>query len=141
MHHYRKTRKQYSTYNTGDKAATGCTLCREVDGPKVLQQNDTMFVIPNRVSYDMFEGRKVLDHLMVIPKRHIESISDFTDHEKIDQMMIAGDYESRGYNVYARGVASTSRSVAHQHTHLIKLADKGSNFILYARKPHILLDR
>ena len=141
MHHYRKTKKRYAVYNAGDKASSGCTFCKEVGGPKVLFENDTMFVIPNRVSYDMFEGRRVTDHLMVIPKRHSETISDFTDHEKLDQMAIMGDYEARGYNVYARGVASTSRSVAHQHTHLIKLVDKKPRFVLYTSKPYVLLEK
>ena len=141
MHHYRKTKKQYASYNAGDKASAGCTFCKEIGGSNILLENDTMFVISNRVSYDMFEGRKVIDHLMVIPKRHSESLSDFTDHEKLDQMAIVGDYESRGYNVYARGVASISRSVAHQHTHLIKLADKKPNFIFYANKPYILIKK
>lgn len=141
MHHYRKTKKQYAAYNAGDKATSGCTFCKEVSGEKVIFENNTMFVIPNRVSYDMFEGRRVIDHLMVIPKRHSESLSDFTDEEKLDQMAIAGSYESRGYNVYARGVASISRSVAHQHTHLIKLTDKKPSFVFYANKPYILLEK
>lgn len=141
MHHYRKTKKRYVTYNAGDKAAEGCTLCKEVDGPKVTFENDTMFVIPNRVAYDMFEGRSVVDHLMVIPKRHLGSLQDFTDKEKLDQMTIVGDYESQGYNVYSRGVGSISRSVIHQHTHLIKLADKKPRIIFYAQKPHILINK
>jgi diadenosine tetraphosphate (Ap4A) HIT family hydrolase len=117
-----------------------CTFCREDTQTSVLRQADTMFVIPNRVSYDMFEGRKVIDHVMVIPKRHLESIELFNDTEKIEAMSIIGEYEARGYNVYARGVGSVSRSVKHQHTHLIKLTDKPSRLIIYARKPYILLD-
>lgn len=141
MHHYRNTIKQYQAFNQSDKAARGCTFCREVNGPKVRHETATMFIIPNRVKYDMFEGRRVLDHLMVIPKRHLGSIDDFTDREKIEQMTIAGEYEVEGYNVYARGKGSVSRSVDHQHTHLIKLSDKKPSFIFFAEKPHILVDK
>jgi diadenosine tetraphosphate (Ap4A) HIT family hydrolase len=141
MHHYRKTIKQYQAFNQSDKAAMGCTFCREVNGPKVRYETATMFIIPNRVKYDMFEGRRVFDHLMVIPKRHLGSIDDFTNQEKIEQMTIAGEYEAEGYNVYARGKGSVSRSVDHQHTHLIKLSDKKPSFIFFAEKPHILFDR
>ena len=141
MHHYRKTIKQYQAFNQSDKAAMGCTFCREVNGPKVRHETATMFIIPNRVKYDMFEGRRVLDHLMVIPKRHLGSIDDFTNQEKIEQMTIAGEYEAEGYNVYARGRGSVSRSVDHQHTHLIKLSDKKPSFIFFAERPHILVDK
>lgn len=141
MHHYRKTRKRYATFNAGDRRSTGCTLCKEVDGDKVTYQNDTMFIIPNRVAYDMFEGRKVIDHLMVIPKHHRSSFAAFSEQEMIDHMKIVGQYEPDGYNVYSRGVGSISRSVDHQHTHLIKLADTKPRFVFFAEKPHILIDR
>jgi len=141
MHHYRKTLKQYSAFNAKDATIAACGLCREGSGERIIRQNDTMFVIPNRVSYDMFEGRRVKDHLMVIPKRHVETLADFTDQEKIDQMTIASAYEAQGYNVYARGVGSISRSVKHQHTHLIKLVDKKPRFIVFSEKPHILIDK
>ncbi|MDX2775916.1 hypothetical protein PV379_00915 [Streptomyces caniscabiei] len=140
MHHYRKTIKQYQALNEGDKAMEGCTFCREVGGPKIRRETATMFIIPNRVKYDMFEGRRVLDHLMVIPKRHLGSIDNFTDQEKIEQMTIAGEYEAKGYNIYARGKGSISRSVDHQHTHLIKLSDKKPGIIFFAERPRILFD-
>ena len=141
MHHYRKTLKTYATHNAKDKVSSGCTFCREIaDKSRVIYENDTMFIIPNRVSYDMFEGRRVLEHYMVIPKRHVETLADFTDQEKIDQMTIAGEYEEKGFNVYARGKGSVSRTVEHQHTHLIKLVDKRSRFVLYAQKPYVLID-
>lgn len=141
MHHYRKTRKAYAMYNAGDRAASGCTFCKEVGQPKVLRENPTMFIIPNRVAYDMFEDLRVLDHLMVIPKRHVESLQNFTDEEKLDHMAIVGEYEAQGYSVYSRGVGQVNRSVKHQHTHLLKLDNKKPKFVLYAAKPHILIKK
>jgi hypothetical protein len=141
MHHFRKTIKQYRAYNAGDKAKSGCTLCLEVGSSAVIRETNTMFIIPNRVSYDVFEGRRVIDHLMVIPKHHRTTLADFTDEEMIDQMRLAGEYESQGYNVYARGVDSVSRSVDHQHTHLIKLSDKKPRVILFADKPQFLIHK
>jgi diadenosine tetraphosphate (Ap4A) HIT family hydrolase len=88
----------------------------------------------------MFEGRRVVDHLMVIPKRHVETVAEFSDQEKIDQMTVIGEYEAKGYNVYARGVGSVTRSVRHQHTHLIKLIDKRSKAVIYLKKPYVLID-
>ena len=101
-----------------------------------------MNVVPNRVSYDVFEGRRVVDHLLIIPKRHVETIKNFTKQEKLDMVDIAGAYESKGYNVYARGVGSLTRSVGHQHTHLIKIKnDRMPRILLYIRKPYLLIHK
>ena len=100
-----------------------------------------MFIIPNRVSYDMFEGQHVVGHLMVIPKRHAESIGEFTPEEMVDQMTIITQYEKQGYDVYARGVDSVACSVKHQHTHLIKCDNKNKypRFLLFIGKPYTLI--
>lgn len=71
----------------------------------------------------------------------MKRFAEFTDQEKIDQMTAAGEYEAKGFNVYARGMASVSRTVKHRHTHLIKLVNKRSNFVLFARKPYLLIDK
>jgi len=140
MLHYRKTIQEYRTHNKADDVRSVCTFCNEVGGARITSQNETMFVLPNRVSYDMFEGRRVIEHLMVIPKRHVETLANFTQQEKLDQMTIIGEYEAKGYNVYMRGVGTISRSVKHQHTHLIKLQNRHSKAIVFVRKPYFLID-
>jgi diadenosine tetraphosphate (Ap4A) HIT family hydrolase len=140
MYHYRKTRQKYRKLNSADKKTETCTFCSELEiGTNTISENETMFVIPNRVSYDVFEGRGVTEHYMVIPKRHVETITDFSDQEKIDQMTIIGKYEAIGFNVYARGVGSVTRSVKHQHTHLIKADNKRTRLFMYAAKPHFVV--
>lgn len=140
MYHYRKTQKNYASKNASDKKQNVCNFCAEKIKKEVIRQNDTMYVVPNRVPYDIFEGRKVLDHLMVIPKKHHTTVQTFSYEEKADMMTIAGEYEAQGYDVYARGATSVGRSVAHQHTHLIRMVDKKPNVIIYTRKPYVLLD-
>jgi len=98
-----------------------------------------MFVLPNRVSYDVFEGRKVTDHLMIIPKRHVEKFEDFTDEEALEFVRMSAKYEADGYNVYARGMGNVSRSVLHQHTHLIKTDANRTRAIFFVRKPYFLI--
>jgi diadenosine tetraphosphate (Ap4A) HIT family hydrolase len=98
-----------------------------------------MFVIPNRVSYDVFEGRKVTSHLMIIPKRHVESFKDFTDKEATEFVRMSAKYEATGYNVYARAMENISRSVLHQHTHLIKTDTRRTKAIFFIRKPYFLI--
>lgn len=101
-----------------------------------------MNVIPNRVFYDIFEGRRVIDHLMITPKRHVETLKDFTKEEKVEMMDIAGEYEAKGYNVYARGMGSITRSVKHQHTHLLKIDnDRKAKLYLYIGKPYLVIHK
>ena len=142
MRHYRKTLRQYAKFNSGDNKLSACTFCNQYKVRKnILSESETMFIIPNRVKYDMFEGQRVRDHLMVIPKRHLESISEFTDEEKLDHMKILAEYEKQGYDVYARGVGNIARSVKHQHTHLIKTVNKRAKFVFFLHKPYVLLDK
>lgn len=142
MYHFRSTRRTYDKLNKRDKRSTAdCAfpLCGGDTSQPITKENETMYLVRNRITYDIFEGRRVLDHKMVIPKRHIESITDFTNQEKIDHMDLLGEYEKQGYNVYARGTGSVTRSVKHQHTHLIKLSDKLPKGTLYIRKPYFLM--
>lgn len=142
MLHYSKTRRNYVKLRKADHAQRDCAFC---DDPslhdRIIKQTDTMMVVPNRTSYDLFEGLKVLDHLMVIPKRHLELVADFTEQEQLDLMKFVGEYEAKGYSIYARGSGSVTRSVKHQHTHLIKLDSKIPTVSLFIRKPYILIHK
>lgn len=139
MRHFRKTIQSYKSYNAEDKLAVGCTFCSDNNIPRVISENDTMFVMSNRVSYDMFAGQRVASHLMVISKRHVETLKDFTKNEKLDYMEIISEYEAQGYDIYARGVGSIARSVKHQHTHLIKLVKRSPNVFFFIQKPYFLI--
>jgi diadenosine tetraphosphate (Ap4A) HIT family hydrolase len=142
MHHYRKNRQSYARLHKGDQRRGGCSFCTDDSlSGRVIRSTETMQLLPNRTYYDMFEGLHVLDHLMIIPKRHVETIDDFSREEKLEMMDLIGEYEKQGYSVYARGVGSVNRSVKHQHTHLIKLRNTRPKFVFFLRKPYFLLDR
>ena len=76
---------------------------------------------------------------MIIPKRHVEKLSDFTDEEALELVRMSAKYEAEGYNVYARSLDNIGRSVLHQHTHLIKTDSRRTKAIFYIRKPHFLI--
>jgi galactose-1-phosphate uridylyltransferase len=145
MRHYRKTLKTYAKLRAKDERTMGCSYCSDyANGTfKLIAEGGTMLTVYNRVPYDMFEGQRVTDNIMVIPKRHVETLADFSDEEKLEHMTIVGNYERQGYDVYARGVGSITRSMTHQHTHLIKMENikKQPNFLLFIRKPYILIDK
>jgi hypothetical protein len=142
MRHYRKTIKTYSKLNANDKQLAGCSYCNDYKNKtfKMVREGRTMLIVHNRVSYDMFEGQRVTENLMVIPKRHVETLADFTDEEKLEHMAILGQYEKQCYDVYARGVGNVTRSMLHQHTHLIKMENvsKFPKVLLFISKPYFL---
>lgn len=140
MLHYRKTKVKYNSHRKADKKVQACGFCDAEVSERHVLETQTVMVIPNRISYDMFEGRRVTEHLMVIPKQHRESFVDFTQQEQLETMQVIAKYETEGYNIYARGVGSISRSMKHQHTHLIKLSQQSSRAIFFIKRPYFLLD-
>lgn len=145
MRHYRKTLNEYAKRNANDKHLAGCSYCSDYKNGtyKLVAEGKTMVTVHNRVMYDMFEGQRVTENLMVIPIRHVESMADFTDEEKLEHMTILGSYEKQAYDVYARGVGNVTRSMLHQHTHLIKMENinKFPKILFFIRKPYFLFDR
>lgn len=130
--HYKDSLRQ----SRGD----GCPFCAiTTDTERVVESGRNFFVIHNIFPYSLWDGQYVIDHLMVVPKRHINSLSALKTREKAEYVDILGQYESNGYNIYARAPQSTTKSVPHQHTHLIRLNGKRPRFVLLSHKPYIRL--
>jgi diadenosine tetraphosphate (Ap4A) HIT family hydrolase len=136
-YHYRSTRKRYKSFPKPEQ----CDFCHDsVTLQKAVLTTKHAYVVPNRVFYDIWELHDVTDHLLVVPKRHVHSLSELTPAERQDIMDILADYEGREYNVYARATASVNRSVFHQHTHLIKINNATSpRATFFIRKPWLLI--
>lgn len=135
MFHYRKNLKTYRGY---PKPAV-CAFCEDNMKERKTAETKYAYVVPNRTFYDLWELRSVTDHLLVVPKRHVRSLSELTKAERADMMNLMCEYEAKNYNVYARAVDSKQRSVAHQHTHLIKTHDKQARGSLLLKKPYVLI--
>lgn len=141
MYHFRKTRKKYIKANIKDRHPSAvCTFCDPKTLKNALSETKYSYIVANRVFYDLWEMNEVIDHLLLIPKRHVESLAKLNAQEKVDAITIMGEYEAKGYNVYARGTASIMRSVSdHQHTHLIKIRNgKKARFTIFSLKPYFL---
>jgi diadenosine tetraphosphate (Ap4A) HIT family hydrolase len=116
-----------------------CPFCDPSTLAEAIYQNKHMYVVHNLTKYDLWELHEVTDHLMIIPKRHVESLQELSEKERLAIMETASEYEYKGYSIYARGVGSSARSVAHQHTHLIKTTGKKPLVSIYLRRPYLLL--
>lgn len=134
----RAVQKRYMAYIDA-KSDTKCDFCAFQSGQdQVIAEYNRFFVVKNLFSYDIWDGVDVIDHIMVVPKRHIDSVGHFKADESKEYMAILADYESQNYSFYARAPKNIAKSVVHQHTHLIKLGTKYQKALVYVRKPHIV---
>lgn len=130
--HYRKSR------NT-----SGCAFCQfEINQAEdIVLATSHFLVVKNLFQYDIWDGCPVQEHLLVSPRRHVVSLADFTPDEKLEYVNLISKYESKGYSLYARSDLDNTKSVPHQHTHLIRLEPKRLRAMVYLHAPHVLLYR
>lgn len=115
-----------------------CQFCDlTADKGEVVQVTEYFWIITNMFPYTSWDDQRVEDHLMIIPKKHTETLSDLTPEEANEYVHLLGSYEARGYNVYARAPQSTIKTVPHQHTHLIKPKGKRIKAMIYVDKPYV----
>ncbi|HWT40166.1 MAG TPA: hypothetical protein VN081_02745 [Dongiaceae bacterium] len=125
---YQKQRKQ--------EVSDTCPFCTINAGhPQYVHETAHLKVIRNRTPYSLWDSQGVVEHLMIVPKQHTSKLGDLGEKAALEYIKLVDRYESAGYNLYARSVDSTNRSVAHQHTHLIKLDGKERTFLLMMKKP------
>jgi diadenosine tetraphosphate (Ap4A) HIT family hydrolase len=130
------------------RGKSGCAFCgifNEELNPQskqIIKKVRSCSVIENIFPYDVWEQEDVGEHLMIIPNRHVTSMSDLSDDERQEMMDLFCQYEAQGYNLYTRAPQNKNRTIAHIHTHLIK-HKAGSKlpklFSLWLRKPYLLI--
>lgn len=136
----RRNQKPYDKYLAHPPKT--CDFCQINEGhPQFVRATESFKIISNRFPYDYWDDQTVAEHFMIVPKAHVGSIASFTPEQAVEYVTLIGDYESRGYHVYARGVQSVSRTISHQHTHLIKGVGKPKWLVLQISKPSILIAR
>jgi len=108
-----------------DLAANGipCSFCStDHSGLITVTNYSRMMVVRSGFPYREWDGQPVAEHLLLVPKRHIETIGKFDRTERIEFSHILLMYDRRGYNSYTRCGNNKAKSVpGHCHTHLLKL--------------------
>ena len=138
-----RTRKYQKAYNHYRKhhPAYSCQFCDFANGAEHLRRTFTHFwIVDNLFPYHIWDSSRTVEHMLLVPKRHIISIADYTHEEREEYMAIIAEYESSGYNIYSRSSANKSKTVAHQHTHFIK-SGKHISTQVFLNKPHINIVR
>jgi len=117
-----------------------CEFCKFGSGSSQVRETFHYFrLVENIFGYDIWDGLGVSEHLMLVPKRHVTGLHKFTKNESEEYMKLTAHFEELGYSVYSRSTANISKSVAHQHTHLLRLDDKHKKALLFIRKPHLVV--
>ena len=129
--------KKYIEYRKNKKA--GCDFCGFGSEPaKVLNEYDNFWIVENIFGYDLWDSMTVVEHLMIVPKKHTESIGNLGAEVLAEYGQIIADYDKLGYSFYARAAGNKSKSIPHQHTHLLKFDGKRKKFYMFLKKPYIL---
>jgi diadenosine tetraphosphate (Ap4A) HIT family hydrolase len=107
------------------KQQTGCAFCH-IGGlgngiTEVVEEIGHFWVVKNAFPYAMFDNADATDHLLIIPKKHVESIAELAPSERAELIEIVSRYEEQGYSWLGRSASNAAKSMSHQHTHLIKV--------------------
>lgn len=138
MYRKRKTRAAYQPEKNMTNLRSGsadCPFCKPMQ-KLIIEKSAKAMVLKNIFSYQYWEFMDVVEHLLVVPKRHVEMLSELDDSELLAVSKLTAKYEKKGFNIYAREPKNTMKSVPHQHSHLLKISNKKAKFGLYSKKPY-----
>jgi len=136
-----KHEKAYRKYNRGSDQAD-CAFCSvDIGHTQFVDGTQHFKIIRNTFPYALWDSQGLTDHLMVVPRRHTDRLDNMTDAEKIEYVDILSQYEKRGYSFFARAPQSITKSITHQHTHVIKSDGRIKRFVLLLKKPLIRIVR
>lgn len=131
----RKEEKTYTRY-LKTKPKGRCPFCQIGTGDDQLVEQTKYFkVIHNIFGYSLWDSQEVADHLMIVPKQHINSLSKLSADAAQDYLKLIGKYEKKSYSQYSRAPSSVVKSIPHQHTHLIKPQGGPKKFVFQLRRP------
>lgn len=136
---HRTVQKLYERFKV--ESAGRCVFCTvgDADNP-ILREFTHFWLIAAKFPYYAWDGLKLTEHLLFVPKRHTDSLAELSPDELLEYATIVAEYEGNGYSVYARASTNKQKSVVHQHTHFMKLGTSIRGQI-YLSKPYLNLAR
>lgn len=71
-----------------------CVFCSIKKGDKQFIAETTSFkIIRNSFPYSLWDDQRVVDHLMILPKQHTDSLSDLTASQATEFLRLVSEYE------------------------------------------------
>lgn len=136
----RKSELAYRKQLKERKKVKDCIFCSIVPGhPEFIEEGKYFRVIITKFPYNFWDEQDVVDQVMLIPIKHVESFKGLPVQAASEFLDYISKYEEKGFSVYARAPQSATKSQPHQHTHLIKTKGKRKKLIIYLRKPFVLI--
>jgi ATP adenylyltransferase len=133
-------------YITGASQSTGCVFCRCFSDPDagslIVHRGRTCFVILNLFPYNN-------GHLMVIPNRHIASLTEATDDElreligltRTCEAALTEAYAPHGMNMGINlGKPAGAGVLDHVHMHVVPRWNGDSNFMTVTAGTRVLAE-
>ena len=130
--------------NTGRSAEQSCVLCAEFDSSESLSLKlhdcDRCFVILNKYPYNN-------GHLMVVPKRHVATLSETLPSELSELMtltrtaerVLSEAYDPDGLNIGINLGRSAGAGVpGHLHIHVVPRWDGDTNFMTVTAETRVM---
>ncbi len=115
----------------------GCPFCNP--NPKqVLKRIGNFYLIKNIYGYDLWDRRRVVDHLLIVPKKHAKDFKSVGKGDIETYFKIMAKYSGSGYDIFTRAASSRTKSQSHFHTHLIKTSGKLAKIINFSDDPYNL---
>jgi diadenosine tetraphosphate (Ap4A) HIT family hydrolase len=136
MPYYRSPKVQALYDALSQEEQSEYPFCKLDPTRNIIEEQDTYYIVENLMTYDLWDLHKVDKHLLLIPKVHVGSISELDNQLRDTLMEVMCRYESSGYNIYARAAQNKTKSVVHQHTHLIKTFGPKLTKMTYIEKPY-----
>lgn len=141
MYRNRKVQKSYTQYLKQKPA--GCDFCKlqKDTHAQVVRECRNFWIISNIFKYETWDNLNVLDHLMIVPKEHVVTLSKLPKDSLEEYVNLLKEYEPQGYSIYARSSSNLIKTVPHQHTHLLKLGDRRTKIQIFLQSPYIFWTR
>ncbi|HSH31795.1 MAG TPA: hypothetical protein VK963_03985 [Candidatus Saccharimonadales bacterium] len=139
MYRSRQAVMQYRQY-VKTRPAVACEFCADLSH-QMVEAREHVLIVKNLFPYTIWDCCTVVDHLMILPRQHTDTLSALSPAAKLAYIEAMGQYEAKGYDIYARTAANTTKSIPHQHTHLIKLDRRQKKFIAYLRRPYFMFHK
>lgn len=137
-HHYEYRKYLADRRKQSTHTKEYCIFCdNEEVKSHFVRQTDYFKIIRNRFPYSIWDQQRVADHLMVVPLKHTDTLTALTKEARLEYVQLVSDYEQNGYHVYARATKSDTKSISHQHTHLIKCVGRTTKLAFYLLRPYI----
>jgi ATP adenylyltransferase len=124
---------------TGSGGTSGCVFCEAADD-LLLFRGRVAFVILNKYPYNN-------GHVMVVPNRHVPSLSALTAEEQAElmrltrhaEMALTGTYAPHGINIGINlGRPAGAGVLDHLHVHLVPRWDGDTNFMTVVGNVRVL---